>query len=52
MLHDATVFASRYSKFYADYAVNWWNNISPVEYGGLLIVVSILGWVLMRGGGR
>lgn len=39
---------SRYLKFYQDYAADKWDNLSPMEYGILLIMVGVFGWMLMK----
>lgn len=39
---------TRYLNFYADYAMQKWDNITPMQYGYLLIGVGIFGWVLMK----
>jgi hypothetical protein len=40
--------ATRYGRYYVRYASDWWNNMSPIEYGTVLIMVAIFGWLLMK----
>jgi hypothetical protein len=37
-----------YLRFYRNYALDFWDNITPMQYGCLLIVVAVCGWVMMR----
>ncbi|QDT96219.1 hypothetical protein [Gimesia aquarii] len=41
-----------YSNFYINYLNKRWDNISPMEYGTVLIVIAFIGWLLMRNGAR
>lgn len=38
-----------YWRFYVDYAIDFWNTLTPMGYGSILIAVAIFGWLLMRG---
>jgi hypothetical protein len=40
--------ASRYSRYYVKYATDAWNNMTPMQYGTILICVAVFGWVLMK----
>lgn len=37
-----------YYRFYTSYGVQRWNNMSPMEYGTILIMIGVLGWFMMR----
>ncbi|QDT29044.1 hypothetical protein [Gimesia panareensis] len=41
-----------YSTFYINYLNKRWDNISPMEYGIVLVVIAFIGWLLMRNGMR
>ncbi|MFI4852150.1 MAG: hypothetical protein ACIAZJ_23835 [Gimesia chilikensis] len=41
-----------YSNFYVNYLNKRWDNISPMEYGIVLVVIAFIGWLLMRNGMR
>ncbi|MBX3443642.1 MAG: hypothetical protein KF774_14640 [Planctomyces sp.] len=38
----------QYYRFYTRYAVESWNNMSPMQYGMVLIGVFLFGWLLMK----
>ena len=38
-----------YVQFYANYASDFWDNITPMQYGCLLIFIAVCGYLLMRG---
>lgn len=42
----------RYVRFYQDYAQNKWANLTPMQYGILLISVGVVGWILMKNASR
>ncbi len=42
----------RYAKFYSQYAASAWANMTPSQYGIILIAVAVFGWLLMKSGGR
>ena len=50
----ATLLASftQYLRFYRSYAERRWDNLTPMEYGILLISVGVFGWVLMKNASR
>jgi hypothetical protein len=41
-----------YSTFYINYLNKRWDNISPMEYGIVLVAIAFIGWLLMRNGMR
>ena len=43
---------TRYAKFYSQYASNAWANMTPSQYGILLVSVAVFGWILMKSGSR
>ena len=43
---------NEYSIFYANYLNKRWDNISPMEYGLVLVAIAVIGWLLMRNGTR
>jgi hypothetical protein len=43
---------SRYYRFYTRYAADAWNNMTPMQYGTVLILVAAFGWILMKSGKR
>ena len=43
---------TRYAKFYSQYAANAWVNMTPSQYGLILISVAVFGWLLMKSGAR
>jgi hypothetical protein len=40
--------ATRYGRYYVRYAEDRWNNMTPIEYGSVLILVALFGWLLMK----
>lgn len=38
--------------FYYKYALYRWDNITPVQYGGVLIFIAVSGYLLMKGASR
>jgi hypothetical protein len=43
---------TQYYNFYASYAEKRWNSMSPMEYGTLLILIGVMGWLMMKNSGR
>jgi hypothetical protein len=43
---------TRYAKFYAQYASSAWANMTPTQYGIILVSVAVFGWLLMKSGAR
>jgi hypothetical protein len=39
-----------YLRFYEDLLFRLWDNMSPMQYGMILLAVGTLGWVLMKSG--
>lgn len=39
-----------YLRFYRDYALDRWNEMTPMQYGCLLISIAVFGWLLMKSG--
>ncbi|SFH79780.1 hypothetical protein [Planctomicrobium piriforme] len=38
----------QYMNAYSRYANNFWDNMTPMQYGCLLIFIAICGYILMR----
>ncbi|MDZ4689582.1 MAG: hypothetical protein SH850_31280 [Planctomycetaceae bacterium] len=38
--------------YYVRVAVRFWHTIGPYEYGGLLLLIGIIGWMLMKSSRR
>jgi hypothetical protein len=43
---------TRYANFYSQYAANAWANMTPSQYGIILVSVAVFGWILMKSGAR
>lgn len=43
---------SRYVSFYSQYAASAWANMTPPQYGIVLVSVAVFGWILMKSGSR
>ncbi|TWT59970.1 hypothetical protein [Rubinisphaera italica] len=41
-----------YANFYYTFVLRWWSNITPAEYGVVLIGVGIFGWILLKSASR
>ncbi len=52
MLYELKMKAAYYTDFYRDYALRWWGNVGPTEYGTLLIGSLILGYYLLKSANR
>lgn len=39
---------TQYLRFYRNYAERRWDNMTPMEYGILLISIGVFGWMLMK----
>jgi hypothetical protein len=39
-----------YLRFYEDQLFRMWDNLTPMQYAGILIAVAVIGWVLMKRG--
>jgi hypothetical protein len=42
----------RYARYYMQFASNAWTNMTPQQYGIILVSVAFFGWVLMKSGSR
>lgn len=50
---SAMLFAAQYPgryyvNFYVKYFSNFWENLTPAQYGGLLIFIAVCGYLLMK----
>ncbi|MEZ6058308.1 MAG: hypothetical protein R3C01_16535 [Planctomycetaceae bacterium] len=43
---------SYYMNFYQNYLAQKWDQMTPMQYGTVLISIGVVGWLLMRGSGR
>jgi len=41
-----------YYHFYTSYGARRWNNMSPMEYGTVLVMIAMMGWFLMKNAAR
>lgn len=41
-----------YFYFYQKYLMGAWHNITPMQYGYLLVTVAVVGWLMMKSGAR
>jgi hypothetical protein len=41
---------SDYVDYYTKLATDGWHNITPTQYGYLLISIAVVGWILMKSG--
>ena len=48
MLASITRTVSFYAGYYYDYGVDTWENITPSQYGILLVSIGVMGWFLMK----
>ena len=37
-----------YLRFYQDYAGDRWAEMTPMQYGCLLISIGLVGWIMMK----
>lgn len=42
----------RYWDFYCQYAAEKWHNLTPMQYGSILIGIGVFGWILMKSANR
>ncbi len=40
--------ARQYMRAYSKYAVDFWENMTPAQYGSILIFIAVCGYLLMR----
>lgn len=50
MWNDVGMTARQYLRFYQKYAEGFWENLTPMQYGCLLIFVGLCGYLLMKSG--
>jgi len=43
---------SQYLRFYQKYAYDYWENLTPMRYGTILITVLVIGFFLLRSANR
>lgn len=43
---------SDYFYFYERFLLQSWHNMTPAQYGCLLISIAVAGWLMMKSGGR
>ncbi len=48
MLNSFSSRARYYSDFYQEFAADAWDNMTPMQYGTLLIGIGVFGWILMK----
>lgn len=48
MLASLTNTIRFYSGYYYDYGIDVWENITPSQYGILLVSIGVAGWFLMK----
>ena len=41
-----------YWSFYKNYFLHAWNNLTPMQYGLLLVAVAVIGYLLMKSGAK
>ena len=41
-----------YLSFYKNFFLRAWNNITPMQYGMLLVAVAVIGYLLMKSGAK
>ena len=34
--------------FYKRFLINHWQHMTPLQYGGMLIVIAVVGWPMMK----
>ena len=42
----------RYWNFYCQYASDAWENLTPMQYGSILIGIGVFGYILMKSASR
>ena len=38
--------------FYQKYFLSAWQNMTPMQYGYLLVTIAVIGWLLMKSSAR
>ncbi|MGQ0633969.1 MAG: hypothetical protein ACT4QC_05135 [Planctomycetaceae bacterium] len=41
-----------YAFYYQTFVLSAWHNITPMQYGYLLVTIAAVGWLLMKSGAR
>ena len=39
-------------RFYKNYLLSSWHNMTPMQYGYLLVTIAVVGWLCMKGARR
>ena len=39
-------------RFYQNYLLSSWHNMTPMQYGYLLVTIAVVGWICMKSAGR
>lgn len=42
----------QYPHYYYRLMMHWWDTMSPMDYGYLLVSIGVFGYLLMRSGSR
>lgn len=37
-----------YANWYYEFGADTWSNMTPMQYGTLLILIGVFGWILMK----
>jgi len=45
-------FVTDHLYFYKSYLLEAWHNMSPMQYGYLLVTIAVVGWLLMKSSPR
>ena len=48
MLADVSFTARQYLRAYQRYAVDFWEHMTPMQYGCILIFIAICGYLMMK----
>lgn len=48
MMASMSFTARQYLNAYQRYALDFWANMTPIQYGCILIGVFVMGWLMMR----
>ena len=41
-----------YLHFYQKYALSTWHNMTPMQYGYMLVTIAVVGWLCMKSAAR
>lgn len=50
MMASLTFTARQYLTAYQRYAIDFWEHITPMQYGCILIGVAVVGYIMMKSG--